>query len=147
MADPLWLAAVAREYRDVMRFRSPPALVQAALFGPLAALADGRAASCSPDRSETAGDRHVVVAVGSPAPRRSSTAGVRRIAPSSLGATRVRPVGPGQLDPSSSRSTSRASGEACMPISAKSGPATSMSIGLSMPLGGRVRSCAGTPNV
>ena len=39
MPDPLWLAAVAREYRDVMRFRSPPALVQAALFGPLAALA------------------------------------------------------------------------------------------------------------
>ena len=39
MPDPLWLAAIAREYRDVMRFVKPPASVQAALFGPLAALA------------------------------------------------------------------------------------------------------------
>lgn len=37
--DALWLAAIAREYRDVVRFVSPPAAVQAALFGPLAALA------------------------------------------------------------------------------------------------------------
>lgn len=37
--DPLWLAAIAQEYRDVIRFTTPPALVQAALFGPLAALA------------------------------------------------------------------------------------------------------------
>lgn len=39
MPDPLWLAAIAREYRDVIRFVRPPAAVQAALFGPLAALA------------------------------------------------------------------------------------------------------------
>ena len=39
MPDPLWLAAIAREYRDVIRFVKPPAAVQAALFGPLAALA------------------------------------------------------------------------------------------------------------
>ncbi len=39
MPDPLWLAAIAREYRDVIRFTRPPALVQAILFGPLAALA------------------------------------------------------------------------------------------------------------
>ena len=39
LPDPLWLAAIAREYRDVARFVRPPAVVQAALFGPLAALA------------------------------------------------------------------------------------------------------------
>lgn len=39
MPDPLWLAASAHEYRDVIRFTRPPAFVQAALFGPLAALA------------------------------------------------------------------------------------------------------------
>jgi mannose-6-phosphate isomerase-like protein (cupin superfamily) len=39
MPDPLWLAAIAREYRDVIRFTKPPAAVQAALFGPLAAIA------------------------------------------------------------------------------------------------------------
>jgi mannose-6-phosphate isomerase-like protein (cupin superfamily) len=39
MPDLLWLAAIAREYRDVIRFVRPPAIVQAALFGPLAALA------------------------------------------------------------------------------------------------------------
>ncbi|HEY6780106.1 MAG TPA: cupin domain-containing protein [Thermoleophilaceae bacterium] len=37
--DPLWLAAIAREYRDAIRFTKPPAIVQAALFGPLAAIA------------------------------------------------------------------------------------------------------------
>ena len=37
MPSPLWLAAVAREYSDVIRFVRPPAFVQAALFGPLAA--------------------------------------------------------------------------------------------------------------
>ncbi len=37
--DPLWLAAIAREYRDAIRFTKPPAVVQAALFGPLAAIA------------------------------------------------------------------------------------------------------------
>ena len=39
LPDPLWLAAIAREYRDVIRFTRPPAAVQAALFGPLAAIA------------------------------------------------------------------------------------------------------------
>jgi len=39
MPDPLWLAAIAREYSDAIRFVKPPALVQAMLFGPLAAIA------------------------------------------------------------------------------------------------------------
>jgi quercetin dioxygenase-like cupin family protein len=39
MPNPLWLAATAREYRDVIRFTKPPAAVQAALFGPLASIA------------------------------------------------------------------------------------------------------------
>ncbi len=39
MPDPLWLAAIAREYADVIRFVRPPALVQAVLFGVLAPLA------------------------------------------------------------------------------------------------------------
>jgi mannose-6-phosphate isomerase-like protein (cupin superfamily) len=39
MPDPLWLAAIAHQYRDVIRFVRPPELVQATLFGPLAALA------------------------------------------------------------------------------------------------------------
>ena len=37
--DPLWLAAIAREYRDAIRFVKPPAVVQSLLFGPLAAAA------------------------------------------------------------------------------------------------------------
>jgi len=39
MPDLLWLAALAREYGEVIRFVRPPAFVQAALFGPLAAIA------------------------------------------------------------------------------------------------------------
>lgn len=39
LADPLWMAALAREYRDAIRFDQPPAVVQSALFGPLAAVA------------------------------------------------------------------------------------------------------------
>lgn len=39
MPDQLWLAAIAHEYRDVIQFVKPPALLQAALFPPLAALA------------------------------------------------------------------------------------------------------------
>jgi quercetin dioxygenase-like cupin family protein len=39
MPDPLWLAALAHEYRDVVRFVQPPAAVQSALFAPLSALA------------------------------------------------------------------------------------------------------------
>jgi uncharacterized cupin superfamily protein len=39
MPDPLWLASIAHEYRDVIRFVSPPGVVQATLFPPLAAAA------------------------------------------------------------------------------------------------------------
>lgn len=39
MPDPLWLAAIAREYSDAIRLVKPPAVVQAVLFGPLAAIA------------------------------------------------------------------------------------------------------------
>jgi mannose-6-phosphate isomerase-like protein (cupin superfamily) len=39
MPTPLWLAATAREYRDAIRFSRPPAVVQAALVGFLAAIA------------------------------------------------------------------------------------------------------------
>jgi quercetin dioxygenase-like cupin family protein len=39
LPDLLWLAAIAREYRDAIRFIKPPAMVQAALFGALAAVA------------------------------------------------------------------------------------------------------------
>jgi mannose-6-phosphate isomerase-like protein (cupin superfamily) len=39
LPDPLWLAAIAREYSDAIRFVKPPALVQTVLFGPLAAIA------------------------------------------------------------------------------------------------------------
>ncbi len=39
LPDPLWLAAIAHEYRDVIRFVKPPAAVQAVVFPPLAAVA------------------------------------------------------------------------------------------------------------
>jgi mannose-6-phosphate isomerase-like protein (cupin superfamily) len=39
MPDPLWLAAIAHEYRDVMQFVRPPRILQGALFPPLAAIA------------------------------------------------------------------------------------------------------------
>jgi mannose-6-phosphate isomerase-like protein (cupin superfamily) len=39
LPDPLWLAAIAHEYRDAIRFIQPPAAVQRALFGALAAVA------------------------------------------------------------------------------------------------------------
>jgi hypothetical protein len=39
LPDPLWLAAIAREYSDAIRFVKPPAIVQTILFGPLAAIA------------------------------------------------------------------------------------------------------------
>ena len=39
MPDPFWLAAIAHEYRDVIRFVRPPAAVQVALFAPLAVVA------------------------------------------------------------------------------------------------------------
>lgn len=39
LPDPLWLAAIAREYSDAIHFVKPPAIVQTVLFGPLAAIA------------------------------------------------------------------------------------------------------------
>ncbi|HYQ77805.1 MAG TPA: cupin domain-containing protein [Solirubrobacterales bacterium] len=39
MPDPLWLAAIAHEYKDAIRFVKPPAAVQTLLFGPLAVIA------------------------------------------------------------------------------------------------------------
>ncbi|WP_205698340.1 cupin domain-containing protein [Conexibacter sp. SYSU D00693] len=39
MPDPLWLAAIAHEFSDVVVFTRPPAVVQRAVFGPLAAIA------------------------------------------------------------------------------------------------------------
>ncbi|HKF81491.1 MAG TPA: cupin domain-containing protein [Solirubrobacterales bacterium] len=39
MPDPLWLAAIAHEYGDTIRFVKPPAIVQTLLFGPFAAVA------------------------------------------------------------------------------------------------------------
>lgn len=39
LPDPLWLAAIAREYRDAIRFVTPPPTVQTVLFAPLAAIA------------------------------------------------------------------------------------------------------------
>lgn len=39
LPDPLWLAVIAHEYSDAIRFVKPPALVQTLLFGPLAAIA------------------------------------------------------------------------------------------------------------
>jgi hypothetical protein len=42
LPDPLWLAAIAHEYRDVLVFTKPPAAVQRAIFGPLAAIARRR---------------------------------------------------------------------------------------------------------
>jgi hypothetical protein len=53
MPDLLWLAAIAREYRDVIRFARPPGLVQAPLFGPLAAIA--RRAGRDPLRADLHG--------------------------------------------------------------------------------------------
>lgn len=53
LPDPLWLAAIAREYRDVVRFVRPTAVVQAVLFGPLAALA--RCAGRDPRRPDLHG--------------------------------------------------------------------------------------------
>jgi mannose-6-phosphate isomerase-like protein (cupin superfamily) len=39
LPTPLWLAAIAREYRDAIRFLKPPRAVQSAVFGPLSVLA------------------------------------------------------------------------------------------------------------
>ncbi len=39
MPSPLWLASLAREYRDVLSLTRPPAAVQTVLFAPLALLA------------------------------------------------------------------------------------------------------------
>ena len=39
LPDPLWLAAIAHEFSDAIRFVKPPALVQTLLFAPLATIA------------------------------------------------------------------------------------------------------------
>jgi mannose-6-phosphate isomerase-like protein (cupin superfamily) len=39
MPDALWLAAIGSEYGDVIRFRKPPRVVQAIVFGLMAAIA------------------------------------------------------------------------------------------------------------
>jgi quercetin dioxygenase-like cupin family protein len=85
MPDTLWLAAIAREYRDVIRFVKPPAAVQAALFGPLAALGrrtgrvplaeqlHGPAAACAiPDPGEDGLAALLAQPVGARAARRGS---------------------------------------------------------------------------
>lgn len=59
LPDPLWLAAIAREYRDAIRINRPPAVVQAALFGPLAAIA--RRAGRDPLAAELHGPRAACV--------------------------------------------------------------------------------------
>ena len=58
----LQLAVIARAYRDVISFTKPPAFVQAALFGPLAAI--GRARGL---RSSYAHHRALVVTEEAPA--------------------------------------------------------------------------------
>lgn len=57
----LQLAVIARDYRDVINFTKPPAFVQAALFGPLAAI--GRARGL---RSSYAHHRALVVTEEAP---------------------------------------------------------------------------------
>jgi len=37
--DPIWLAAIGHEYRDIIRFERPPAAIQAVLFPALATVA------------------------------------------------------------------------------------------------------------
>jgi quercetin dioxygenase-like cupin family protein len=91
LPDPLWLAAIAREYRDTIRFTKPPAAVQAALFGPLAAIArrtgrdplaaelHGPAAACAiPDPGENGLAALLARPVGARAARGRSVPGSRR---------------------------------------------------------------------
>ena len=42
MPGPLQLAVIGHEFSDVIRFTTPPAVVQKAVFGPLAALGRAR---------------------------------------------------------------------------------------------------------
>lgn len=39
LPDPLWMAAIGREYGDAIRFVKPPAAIQTLLFAPLSAIA------------------------------------------------------------------------------------------------------------
>jgi quercetin dioxygenase-like cupin family protein len=91
MPDALWLAVIAREYRDVLRFVRPPAAVQAAFFGPLAALArrtgrdplaaelHGPAAACAiPDPGEDGLAALLARPVGARAARRPADHALRR---------------------------------------------------------------------
>lgn len=83
LPDPLWLAAIAREYSDAIRFVKPPAIVQTVLFGPLAAIAHrtgrdplapelhGPAAACAiPDPGEEGLAALLARGVGTSAARR-----------------------------------------------------------------------------
>jgi quercetin dioxygenase-like cupin family protein len=59
---PLWLAATATEYRDVMRLTRPPAVVQRLVLGPLAIVA--RAAGRDPKAAWLHGDAAPAKATG-----------------------------------------------------------------------------------
>lgn len=93
VADPLWMAALAREYRDAIRFTQPPAVLQAALLGPLAALArrtgrdplaaqlHGPTAACAiPDPGEAGLATLLTRQVGARTARRGEGSGLRRAA-------------------------------------------------------------------
>jgi mannose-6-phosphate isomerase-like protein (cupin superfamily) len=84
LPDPLWLAAIAREYSDAIRFVNPPAIIQTVLFAPLAAIArrtgrnplapelHGPTAACAiPDPGEDGLAKLLAQAVGTRAARRS----------------------------------------------------------------------------
>lgn len=87
MPDPLWLAAIAHEYRNTIRFTRPPELMQARLFGPLAALArrtgrhplspelQGPAAACVVPEP---GEERFKALLARPLTRRSRRARLRR---------------------------------------------------------------------
>ena len=59
LPDPLWLAAIAVEYRDVIRLVRPPAAVQSTVFPVLAAIA--RRAGRDPLAPEPHGPRGAAV--------------------------------------------------------------------------------------
>lgn len=85
MPDALWLAAIGREYRDAIRFVRPPAVVQAVVIPPLAAVArrtgrdplaaelHGPSAACViPDPGEDGLARLLARSVGTAAARERS---------------------------------------------------------------------------
>ena len=64
----LQLAVIAREYRDVFRLTKPPAFVQSALFGPLAAIGRARGLRASYPQ-------HRALVITEPAPEERTPAG------------------------------------------------------------------------